>query len=130
MKEPEWILLSSVMAIHAEQLAEHGGREGVLNENGLQSAIASPQNHFHYDTENDIASLAAQYAFSLACNQVFEDGNKRTAAVVCESFLILNGYSLDASEEKSYAMFVRLSVKDIDAEQMAEWIRDRLKPLD
>ena len=91
MNEPQWIRLDVVLAIHAEQLAEHGGLDGLRDRGGLESAIASPRNLWAYGNPTpDIAAMAAQYAFAIGCNQLFNDGSKRTAMVVCRTFLILN----------------------------------------
>ncbi len=98
--EPQWIRLDVVPAIHTAQLAEHGGRDGLRDRNGLESALASPRNLLAYgNPKPDIAALAAQYAFSIACNQVFLDGIKRTALAVCRTFLSPNGHDLTASNE-------------------------------
>ena len=94
MIEPQWVRLDVVLAIHAAQLAEHGGLDGLRDRNGLESAIASPRNLFAYGSPTpDIAALAAQYAFAIACNQVFLDGNKRTALVVCRTFPLMSAFS-------------------------------------
>jgi len=127
--EPQWIRLDVVLAIHAEQLAEHGGREGLRDRSGLESAIASPRNLLAYGNPTpDIAAMAAQYAFAMGCNQVFIDGNKRTALVVCRTFLILNGHDLNASQEEKYTMIMKLANREIDVGKLAEWIRARLIP--
>jgi death-on-curing protein len=127
--EPQWIRLDVVLAIHAEQLAEHGGREGLRDRSGLESAIASPRNLLAYGNPTpDIAAMAAQYAFAMGCNQVFIDGNKRTALVVCRTFLILNGHDLNASQEEKYTMIMKLANRAIDVGKLAEWIRARLIP--
>jgi death-on-curing protein len=124
MIEPQWIRLDVVLAIHAAQLAEHGGLDGLRDRNGLESAIASTRNLFAYGSPSpDIAALAAQYAFAIACNQVFLDGNKRTALVVCRTFLLLNGHNLDASSEAKYHTIMKLAEGQIDVDQMAAWIR-------
>ena len=103
MIEPEWVRLDVVLAIHAAQLAEHGGLDGLRDRNGLESALASPQNLFAYgNPKPDLAALAAQYAFAIARNQVFLDGNKRTALVVCRTFLLLNNQTLIATNEEKY----------------------------
>lgn len=129
MIEPQWIRLDVVLAIHAEQLAEHGGREGLRDRSGLESAIASPRNLLAYGNPTpDIAAMAAQYAFAMGCNQVFIDGNKRTALVVCRTFLILNGHDLNASQEEKYTMIMKLANREIDVGKLAEWIRARLIP--
>jgi len=127
--EPQWIRLDVVLAIHAEQLAEHGGLEGLRDRSGLESAIASPRNLLAYGNPTpDIAAMAAQYAFAMGCNQVFIDGNKRTALVVCRTFLILNGHDLNASQEEKYTMIMKLANREIDVGKLAEWIRARLIP--
>ncbi len=129
MIEPQWIRLDVVLAIHAEQLAEHGGLEGLRDRSGLESAIASPRNLLAYGSPTpDIAALAAQYAFAIGCNQVFIDGNKRTALVVCRTFLILNGHDLDASQDEKYTVIMKMANREIDAACAAAWIRARLIP--
>lgn len=127
MIEPQWVRLDVVLAIHAAQLAEHGGLDGVRNRNELESAIASPRNLFAYGSPApDIAALAAQYAFAIACNQVFLDGNKRTALVVCRTFLLLNGHNLVASNDEKYHAIMKLAEGQIDVDQMAGWIRTHI----
>jgi death-on-curing protein len=127
--EPQWIRLDVVLAIHAEQLAEHGGLEGVRDQSGLESAIASPRNLLAYGSPTpDMAALAAQYAFAIGCNQVFIDGNKRTALVVCRTFLILNGHDLAASQDEKYTVIMKMANREIDAATLAAWIRARLIP--
>jgi death-on-curing protein len=127
--EPQWMRLDVVLAIHAEQLAEHGGLEGVRDQSGLESAIASPRNLLAYGSPTpDMAALAAQYAFAIGCNQVFIDGNKRTALVVCRTFLILNGHDLAASQDEKYTVIMKMANREIDAATLAAWIRARLIP--
>ena len=127
MIEPQWIRLDVVLAIHAAQLAEHGGLDGLRDRNGLESAIASPRNLFAYGSPTpDIAALAAQYAFAIACNQVFLDGNKRTALVVCRTFLLLNGHNLVASNDEKYHAIMELAEGQLDVNQMADWIRTHM----
>jgi len=122
--EPEWVRLDVVLAIHAAQLAEHGGLDGLRDRNGLESALASPQNLFAYgNPKPDLAALAAQYAFAIARNQVFLDGNKRTALVVCRTFLLLNNQTLIATNEEKYHAIIKLAEGLTDVDQMAEWIR-------
>ncbi len=127
MIEPQWIRLDVVLAIHAAQLAEHGGLDGLRDRNGLESAIASPRNLFAYGNPTpDIAAMAAQYAFAIARNQVFLDGNKRAALVVCRTFLLLNGHNLVAPQDAKYQTMMKLANGQIDIDQMADWIRAHL----
>jgi death-on-curing protein len=125
--EPHWIRLDVVLAIHAEQLAEHQGLEGLRDQSELESAIVSPRNLFAYgNPPPDVAAMAAQYAFAIGCNQVFVDGNKRTALVVCRTFLILNGHDLKASQDEKYTAMMKLASRQIDVGNLADWIRARL----
>ena len=128
MIEPEWVRLDVVLAIHAAQLAEHGGRDGLRDRNGLESALASPQNLLAYgNPKPDIAALAAQYAFAIARNQVFVDGNKRTALVVCRTFLLLNGQNLIATNAEKFHAIIKLAEGLTRVDQMADWIRAHLQ---
>ncbi|MEO6911644.1 MAG: type II toxin-antitoxin system death-on-curing family toxin, partial [Edaphobacter sp.] len=87
MGEPRWISRRAVLAIHSEQLAEHGGSDGIRDETLLESALAKPLNVFAYAHEPNVFRLAASYAFGIARNHAFIDGNKRTALVVSITFL-------------------------------------------
>lgn len=122
----KWISEAAAAAIHTRLIAEHGGAEGVRDPGLLQSALARPQNILAYGETADLASLAAAYAFGIARNHPFVDGNKRTALVVMRAFLVLNGAHLEASQEEKYLVFTDLAAGGITEEQLAEWIRDRL----
>ena len=127
MIEPQWVRLDVVLAINAAQLAEHGGLDGLRDRNGLESALASPQNLFAYgNPKPDMAALASQYAFAIARNQVFLDGNKRTALVVCRTFLLLNGRNLIAENEEKYHAIMKLAEGQITVDQMADWVRSHM----
>ena len=120
-----WIAVDVAVAAHAEQLAEHGGGEGVRDMRLLESAMARPQNLASYG-EPDAAELAAAYAFGIAPNHPFVDGSKRTAAVVSETFLILNGRSLAASDAELVVAFLALAAGELSEEEMADWFTDHL----
>jgi len=97
MAEPIWISEKLALNIHQRQLSEHGGMEGVRDMGLLLSALARPKHLLAYSkTPPDIATFAAAYGFGIAKNHPFVDGNKRTAAVVCETFIDLNGCNLTA----------------------------------
>ncbi len=119
-----WVALDVAVAAHAEQLAEHGGGEGVRDMRLLESAMARPQNLASYG-KPDIADLAAAFAFGIARNHPFVDGNKRTAAVVSETFLALNGWSLAASDAELVVAFLALAAGELSEEEMADWFRQR-----
>lgn len=120
-----WVTLEVAMAAHAEQLAEHGGGEGVRDHGLLESAMARPQNLAQY-SEPDIAELAASYAFGIARNHPFIDGNKRTAAVVSETFLMLNGGTLRASDAELVVAFLALAAGELSEDELTVWFREHL----
>jgi death-on-curing protein len=122
-----WVTLDVAQAAHLEQLAEHGGGEGVRDARLLESAMARPQNLLAYG-EPDVADLTAAYAFGIARNHPFVDGNKRTAAVVSETFLLLNGYELAASDAELVVAFLALAAGELSEEEMADWFRQHSVP--
>ena len=120
-----WVAEAVAKAAHAEQLAEHGGGEGVRDDGLLDSAMARPRNVAAYG-EPDAAELAAAYAYGIARNHPFVDGNKRTAAVVSETFLALNGYCLDATDAELVVAFLALAAGELSEDELALWFRERL----
>ena len=127
MKEPRWLLDSVVPAIHRRQLAEHGGLDGIRDAGMLASALARPKNLFAYsEPKPDIVALAASYAFGIVRNHPFVDGNKRTAFVVCRTFLKRNGHDIDASESEKYLEFLGVADGSVSEEAFVQWLRSRL----
>lgn len=127
MDDPIWIVRDFAIAVHKRQLAEHGGVDGVRDMGLLDSALARPRQQFAYsDPTPDTASLAASYAFGIARNHPFLDGNKRTAAVVCESFIEMNGYLLDADDLTLYPIFLRLAEGSLSEDELTAWLRTHL----
>ncbi len=120
-----WVATDVALATHREQLAQHGGGEGVRDERLLDSAMARAANLAVYG-EPDAAALAATYAYGIARNHPFVDGNKRTAAVVSETFLVLNGYALEASDAELVVAFLALASGDLSEDELADWFRTRL----
>lgn len=112
-------------AAHWEQLTEHGGGEGVRDQALLESAMARPQNLAAYGSP-DAADLAAAYAYGIARNHPFVDGNKRTAAVVSETFLIINGYWLDATDAELVVTFLALAAGELSESELADWFRSHI----
>lgn len=117
-----WIEEAVVLAVHEEQLAEHGGAVGIRDLGLLQSALARPQNIAEYGTP-DVADLAAAYGYSIACNHPFMDGNKRTAFTVTELFLTLNGFELGADDPSCVVTMLRVAEGSLAEAEFAEWIR-------
>lgn len=124
----DWVFVerSVILAIHDEQLAEHGGLAGLRDEGGLNSGLARPPNLIAYGTP-DAAALAAAYAFGLARNHPLADGNKRTAYVAAELFLALNGFELTASDADSIVVFLRLAAGELDEAALADWFRRHIR---
>lgn len=123
--EPIWLDATDALAIHDRQLAEHGGGTGVRDIGMLESALGRPVNQWHYG-ENDPAALAAAYAFGVARNHPFIDGNKRTAWVVARLFLALNGHSLVFLAQDAIATVLALAAGDLAEDELADWFRTRL----
>ena len=123
IEEVDWIAFDVVLAYHNRQISEHGGTEGLRDEGLLRSALARPENLNAYGEEVDIAALAASYAFGIAKNHPFLDGNKRTALVVSVSFLNLNGFDFDVSAEETYSKFLSLAEGTLAEEELAAWYR-------
>lgn len=118
-----WVAEETVRAIHSRQIAEHGGSDGIRDEGLLLSALARPQNLHAYGERVDLPSLAASYAFGIAKNHPFIDGNKRTSLVVMRVFLALNDIEFRATQEEKYLTFLKLAEGSIDEDELAEWIR-------
>lgn len=129
MKEPRWVPRLVVDAAHLDQLREHGGLPGVRDENGLDAALARPQQKWHYEPDSDLATLAAAYAFGLAKAHAFNDGNKRAAFLTAVIFLGLNGKDLDATESEVVQAMTALAAGSLSEPDMAAWIRERLTRL-
>ncbi len=122
-----WPSLSVALAVHDEQIAEHGGRGGVRDRGALEAALARPQTHAAYaDPPPDIADLAAILTQGIARNHPFVDGNKRTSMVLTGIFLGLNGYELDADQADVVTMWDALASGVADETALAAWLRTRI----
>jgi len=125
VNEPEWLDTTIVLDVHAEQLALFGGADGVRDLGLLESALARPLNKFAYG-ETNFAALAAAYAFGIARNHAFVDGNKRAAFASIIVFLGLNGIDFDVPPEAATAIILGLAAGEIDEEGLTRWIEDNL----
>jgi death-on-curing protein len=121
MKEPVWIDKPEVLIAHSMQLAEHGGSDGIRDETLLDSALATPRNVFAYSDSADLPRLAASYAFGIARNHAFIDGNKRTALVVSEGFLRINDMKVISTPEEKYLTFLHLADGSLSEDQLTAW---------
>lgn len=123
--EPRWLDSAVALAIHDRQLAEHGGGTGVRDAGMLESALARPINAWAYGVD-DHAALAAAYAFGVARNHPFVDGNKRTAWVLARMFLALNGAELRFEPADAVRTMLALAAGELGEDELADWFRQRL----
>ncbi|MGB3865783.1 MAG: type II toxin-antitoxin system death-on-curing family toxin [Xanthobacteraceae bacterium] len=121
---PVWLLKSVLLAVHAEQLAEHGGLPGIRDEARLNTALDRPKNLPVYG-EPDIFDLAAACTFGIAKGHAFIDGNKRTSFVAAELFLTLNNFELQADDTECVMTWLALADGSLSESQLAEWLRKR-----
>jgi death-on-curing protein len=120
MDEPTWVEMPEVLVAHSRQLAEHGGSDGTRDRALLESALSKPRNAFASESPS-LPMLAASYAFGIAKNHPFVDGNKRTALVVSEGFLGFNGLKIVAPPEEKYLTFLHLADGSLGEEELAAW---------
>jgi len=127
VSEWRWIGADVTYAIHDRQLAEHGGKDGVRDETLIESALARPMNLANYG-QPDAAALAACYAYGVAKNHGFVDGNKRTAWVLARLFLLDNGVRLKFDPIEAIQTMESVAGGAMDEEALAEWFRQRIVP--
>ena len=127
MAEWIWVRQDVVLALHDEQIAEHGGLSGIRDAALVESALARPLNLAAYG-EPDAADLAAAHAFGLARNHPFADGNKRSAAVVALTFLLLNDIAFEITEAELVVMTLALAAGDLTEDEVARWFRNHIVP--
>ncbi|HVV93738.1 MAG TPA: type II toxin-antitoxin system death-on-curing family toxin [Hyphomicrobiales bacterium] len=127
MTEPSWLSHELVLMIHEEQLKQFGGPSGVRDPGALESALDRPRNRWGYEG-SDLPELAAAYAFGIARNHPFVDGNKRTALVALGTFLDINGLEFVATEAEAVVMILALAAGEVNEDGLTRWIRDNLAP--
>src|SRR5882762_11664083 len=120
-KAPAWVTYDQVIAIHSRQLRRFGGAPGLRDEGMLRSALERPANKWHYE-QADLAELAAAYAFGLAKNHAFVDGNKRIAFMAMMGFLLKNGVAFDPEPAQSTAIILALAAGEVSEESLTRWI--------
>jgi death-on-curing protein len=123
--EPAWLDVQIALAVHDRQLAEHGGGQGVRDPALLESALVRPRNRWGYG-EDDRCALAAAYAYGIARDHPFVDGNKRTAWVFARLFLALNGVTTRFTPEDAIRAMLDLAGGELSEEEMAAWFRERV----
>jgi death-on-curing protein len=126
-REPHWIDKEALLLLHAESLAEHGGLEGLRDEGLLDSALARPMNLFAYHENVELSDLAAAYAFGIARNHPFVDGNKRAAFLSIGLFLSLNGKQLVADQVDAIQTMIAVAAGEYSENELAKWLKQRMK---
>ena len=126
-KEPRWLARLVVDAIHADQIRQHGGLTGIRDENVLESALARPRQKWESDDTADMPLLAASYAFGFARNHPYRDGNKRIAFLALVTFLGVNDYELDTTDEDVVTTMLDLADGSLTEAQLANWVRARVQ---
>jgi death-on-curing protein len=122
-REPRWLSRVVVDAIHTDQLREHGGLPGIRDENVLESALARPQQKWHYAGDLDVPAMAAAYAFGFVKNHPYRDGNKRIGFLAMATFLGINGYELTATDAHVVAEILALAEGTVSEDALSDWIR-------
>jgi death-on-curing protein len=125
-REPRWLSRLVVDAIHADQLRQHGGHPGVRDDNVLESALARPRQKWLYDESSDVAALAAAYAFGFVRNHPYKDGNKRIGFLALVTFLGINDYDLEATDEDVVTTMLALADGTLTEARLASWVRSHL----
>lgn len=125
-QEPNWLTADQVHEIHDHALAERGGIEGVKDRGALESAVARPQQFYHYEGERDICALAALYAEGIINNHAFNDGNKRTGYLAGDVFLSQNGRDLQPARDvqERASLFVKVAEKQVSRDELGQFYRD------
>lgn len=125
--EPKWLGVESVLVMHEEQLAEHGGAGGIRDRGLLDSALARPRNAWSYGP-SDLVALGALYAAGIMRNHPFVDGNKRTGFLAAYAFLYVNGLEIVANEPEVIVQCLSLAADEIDDAEFAAWLRENVQP--
>ncbi len=122
MQEPTWLTTGQVRMLHAESLRLFGGSPGLRDANLLESALARPKQLLAYGDNPDLFDLAAEYAFGLARNHAFVDGNKRVALLAVRAFLFVNGYGFKPEQVETVTTLERLAAGEVDRHELSSWI--------
>ena len=128
MAEPRWVSRVVIDSVHFDQIREHGGLQGIRDENALESALARARNKWEYDSVSDLAILAAAYGFGIVKNHPYRDGNKRIAFIAMVVFLGLNGQEFTASEADVVTTMLAAADNRCSEEELAAWVRSNMIP--
>jgi death on curing protein len=129
MSEPVWLLRGALEQLHDASIAQHGGAPGLRDDGLFESALARPQNLLAYEGVQDLARLAASYAFGLAENHAFVDGNKRIAFIAAATFLRINNHRLVADQSEAALIMFSVASSAFTESELADWIRNHMQAL-
>ncbi|HEY2296039.1 MAG TPA: type II toxin-antitoxin system death-on-curing family toxin [Thermoanaerobaculia bacterium] len=125
-----YLNLEELLELHRMVLRQSGGTPGLRDPNSLESALAQPQMTFGgEDLYPSLVEKAVALGFSLVMNHPFVDGNKRIGHAAMETFLVLNGYEIQASVDDQEATILRLAAGELDRQTFTAWLRERLRRL-
>lgn len=127
MREPHWIEKRALLFLHSTSVAEHGGKEGIRDEGLLESPLTRARNKFHYEPDCTIFDLAGAYAFGLARNHPFNDGNKRAAFLAIGLFLARNGHELVADQVDAIQVMLKLAAGKMTERKLTGWIKENAR---
>ncbi len=123
MSEPIWVSRRTLKYLHGESLSEHGGPAGLRDEGMLEPALVRAKNLYAYEGETELCRLAAAYAFGIAKNNPFVDGNKRAALIAAGMFLRINGIRLKADKAEAVLVVLDLASGELGEREFAEWLK-------
>ena len=126
-REPLWLTRMVVDAMHNDQLREHGGLPGVRDENVLESALARPQQKWHYAEKPDVPALAAAYGFGLVEGHPYRDGNKRIGFLAMVTFLEMNGHEFDATDADVVTEILALADGRVSEAELTDWLENHCR---
>jgi death-on-curing protein len=129
VEEPIWLTREVLDHMHSQLIREHGGSYGIRDAGLIDSAVFRPRNRWEYEPDTDLVALAAAYAYGLAKNHGYVDGNKRVAFMAAYSFLDANGLRLTASEGEAHAVVVDLASGELSETDLARWLRAMVEPI-
>ncbi len=128
MKDPYWLSKESIQAIHSLSISRFGGADGLRDDQALETSLGRPLQHFHY-SEPDLFELAAVYCSGLVKSHPFFDGNKRTGFMAAYTFLKINGYQLEASEETAALQIFALADDRLSDAELTAWLADNCRKI-
>lgn len=129
MDEPVWVPTIMARIIHREQLLEHGGAFGVRSLHAIDASMEHPKQRYHYDERIDLATLAASYAHGFATSHPFTDDNKRVGWAIARVFLLMNGYTVERTDEEKVEAMRSSAAGTLTESDFAAWFRSAMVPL-